>query len=266
MLSADVSWRDVDAREWANLWRFINDERYRPNRLYALLDNGEPVALVDERHGQVSLDRSVDWRQPDAAAAELQRRHEVDQVIAVEVSELEALWEDQQRSYRIDEDYDVYVLRLLETAERTRREAVCAPPELPAGRFRTIDYAKLLGLVANLESGESFVASVHNGAERWWSIAGVVEAGKIVTLTSSQGLFDPHDQLETLPWLEDTARLTSACEAHLGRVGLGVFVQLDVLAVLLEAVDLASALQHAERDGKARLRPWPPRVAAPEQA
>jgi hypothetical protein len=255
MLSADVSWIDVDAREWANLWRFINDERYQPNRLYALLDNGEPVALVDERRGQVALDRNVDWRRPDAAAAELQRRHKVDQVIAIEVSALETLWEEQQRSYRFDEDYDAYVFRLLATAEQTRRAAVCAPPELPAGRFRTVDYAKILELVANLESGESFVAAVYDGAERWWSIAGVVEGGKIVALTSSQGLFDPEDRLEALPWADDAARLTSACEARLGPVGLGVFVQFDVLALLLDAVELAPALREAERDGKAWLNP-----------
>jgi hypothetical protein len=257
MLSADVSWIDVDAREWANLWRFINDERYQPNRLYALLDNGEPVALVDERRGQVALDRKVDWRRPDAAAAELQRRHKVDQVIAIEVSDLETLWEEQQRSYRFDEDYDAYVFRLLATAEQTRRAAVCAPPELPAGRFRTVDYAKILELVANLESGESFVAAVYDGAERWWSIAGVVEAGKIVSLTSSQGLFDAEERMEALSWLDDAARLASACEARLGPVCLGVFVQLDALALLLQAVELAPALRQAEHDGKALLSPWP---------
>jgi hypothetical protein len=259
MLSADVSWIDVDAREWANLWRFINDERYRPNRLYALLDNGEPVALVDERRGQVALDRSVDWRRPEAAAAELQRSHAVDQVIAIEVGELEALWEEQQRGYRFDEDYDTYVLRLLATAEQARRAAVCAPPELPAHRFRTVDYAKILELLANLDSGKSFVAAVYDGAERWWSIAGVVEAGKIVSLTSSQGLFDPEDRLEALPWTGDAARLSSACDARLGPVGLGAFVQLEVLAPLLAADELAPALEQAERDGKALLSPWPNR-------
>jgi hypothetical protein len=259
MLSADVSWIDVDAREWANLWRFINDERYQPNRLYALLDNGAPVALVDERRGQLALDRSVDWQRPDSAAAELQQRHEVDQVIAIEVSALETLWEEQQRGYRFDEDYDTYVFRLLATAEQTRRAAVCAPVELPANRFRTVDYAKILELVANLESGESFVAAVYDGAERWWSIAGVVEAGKIGSLTSSQGLFDPEASLEALPWTRDAARLTSACDARLGPVGLGVFVQLEVLAPLLDAVELAPALEQAERDGKALLSPWPNR-------
>jgi hypothetical protein len=264
MLSADVSWVDVDAREWANLWRFINDERYQPNRLYVLLDNGAPVALVDERSGQVALDRSIDWQRPHVAAAEQRRRHEVDQVIAIEVRELEALWEEQQRNYRFDEDYDSYVFRLLATAEQTRRAAVCAPLELPANRFRTVDYAKILELVANLESGESFVAAVYDGAERWWSIAGVVEAGKIVALTSSQGLFDPEARLEALAWRGDAARLTSACEARLGPVGLGVFVQLEVLAPLLDAVELAPALEQAERDAKAVLSPWPVRsVKAP---
>jgi hypothetical protein len=257
MLSGDVSWIDVDAREWANLWRFINDERYQPNRLYALLDNGEPVALVDERRGRLALDRSVDWRRPDAAAADLHRRHEVDQVIAIEVSELEALWDEQQRSYRFDEDYDTYVFRLLATAEQTRRAAVCVPADLPADRFRSVDYAKILELVANLGSGESFVAAVYDDAERWWSIAGVVEAGKIVTLTSSQGLFDPEDRLEALAWVDDAARLVSACEARLGPVCLGVFVQLDALASLLRAVELAPALRQAEHDGKALLSPWP---------
>jgi hypothetical protein len=257
MLSADVSWIDVDAGEWANLWRFINDERYRPNRLYALLDNGEPVALVDERQGQVALDRSVDWRRPEAAAAELQRRHGVDQVIAIEVSELESLWEEQQRSYRFDEDYDTYVLRLLATAEQTRRAAVCAPAELPAHRFRTIDYAKILDLVANLESGASFVAAVYDGAKRWWSIAGVVESGSIVELTSSQGLLDARDQLEAVPWVDDAARLTSACEARLGPVGIGVFVQLDVLARVVQAAELSPALAQAAREGNALLSPWP---------
>jgi hypothetical protein len=257
VLSADVSWIDVDAHEWANLWRFLNDERYQPNRLYALLDNGAPVALVDERHGQVAIDPSVDWRRPDTAAAELQRRPEVDQVIAIEVGELEALWEEQQRTYRLDEDYDTYVLRLLASAEETRRSAICAPAELPAHRFRTVDYGKIVDLVANLESGESFVAAVYDGAERWWSIAGVVETGKIVTLTSSQGLFDPHDRLEALAWADDAARLASACEVRLGPVGLGVFVQLDVLVPLLQAVELSPALVQAERDGNALLGPWP---------
>jgi hypothetical protein len=257
MLSADVSWIDVDAREWANLWRFINDERYQPNRLYALLDNGEPVALVDERRGQVPLDRILDWGRPEKATAELLLRHDVDQVIAIEISELEALWEEQQRSYRTDEDYDSYVLRLLATSEETRRMAVCAPPEVPAHHFRTVDYVQLLTLVEKLESGESFVAAVYDGDERWWSAAGLVEAGKIVTLTSSQGLFDPHERTDAPRWLDDAAGLTAACEARLGPVGLGVFVQLDVLAFLLQAVELEPALRQAERHGKASLRPFP---------
>jgi hypothetical protein len=94
--------------------------------------------------------------------------------------------------------------------------------------------------------------TVFDADELWWSLAGLIRDGKIVRLTSSQGLLAPGATLDPA-WLDAHDVLVAACAETLGPVRFALALQLSAFDALLRTDDLGRALSEAVEDGSAGL-------------
>jgi hypothetical protein len=244
MLSASVVWEDIDAAQWANLWRFIHAPNRFPTRAIAILEGGLPVALVSGATGQVSLDV---WPHDEpslaAVAARLRKELGVDQVILVEHSVLSSLWDEQQRFLDAEDDYDDYLFAVRYLTDLMLIEqAVCAPATIEG--FPAIPYEQARAYIANSVGADgSFLITVFDRDELWWSLAGLIEDHGIVRLTSSQGLLPPGAEAANRPWRQAASALVEACESTLGPVRLSLSFQLDAFEAVLRASNVSQAIK-----------------------
>ncbi len=240
MLSAVVDWRDIDVRQWANLWHLLHDPNRQPARIVALLDHDVPVAVIHDRDGPYDL--SV-WPTSapsvEAAARTLLATCRVGQVIVIERDALDELWDAQTRAYSREDDYDTYLARCQDIlADMLQRRAVIVPsgPGPLVDAAQTIPYGDLRALLGETPpTFGSFLFTVFNGRDLWWSVAGRLDAGKIAVLTSSHGLNGvAHVEV---PYrgspLEQHERLVEACAKDLGPVSLSRTMQLEEFVELL---------------------------------
>jgi hypothetical protein len=249
LLSASVVWEDIDAAQWANLWRFIHSPGRTPTRAIGLLEAGVPVALVSGASGQVPLDIwPYDEPSLDAVANRLRKELRVDQVILVESSVLSALWDEQQRFLNSEDDYDDYLFAIRFLTDRMLAEqAVCAPAPTIKG-FPAIPFEQFRAYIAESVGPEgSFLITVFDRDALWWSVAGRVVDGSIVRLTSSQGLFPPDAPPPHAPWHQANAALVQACETTLGPVHLALSFQLAAFEAVLRGSDLSRAIARFTR-------------------
>jgi hypothetical protein len=250
VLSASVVWDDIDAGQWANLWRFIHSPDRFPTRAIGLLRAGVPIALVSGRSGQVPLDAwPHDEPSLDSVAERLRKELEVDQVILIEESSLSALWDEQQRFLDPEDDSDDYLFAIRYLTDLMITEhAVCAPAADIKG-FAPIPYEQIRDYIAAAVGAEgSFLITVFDRDSLWWSLAGLVSDESIVRLTSSQGLFPP-DELPTsqLAWRQANDALFQACGNTLGPVRLAISIQLSAFEAVLRASNLPRAIDRLAR-------------------
>lgn len=249
MLSTSVVWEDIDAAQWANLWRFIHSPDRTPTRAIGLLEAGAPIALVSGASGQVPLDIwPYDEPDLDAVAEQLRKELKVDQVILVESSVLTSLWDEQQRFLDFEDDYDDYLFAIRFLTERMLAEqAVCAPAPTIKG-FPAIPYEQFRAYIAEAVGAEgSFLITVFDSDALWWSLAGRVVDGSIVRLTSSQGLFPPDSPPLPASWHQANAALVQACEATLGPVRLALSFQLAAFEAVLRGSNVSRAIARFTR-------------------
>jgi hypothetical protein len=265
VLSHALQWIDIDSEQWGHVWDLLYGPARQPVRLYGLLDHGAPAALVHTRLGPLA--RAI-W--PDGApslpktAAVLRERAGVEQVILVERRALAALWDRQQRAYRPDLDYEQYTVQLgAMTADLLREQAVCDPPMSALTAYPPIRYEALFDLLRCALGDEGhFLLAAFAGNEIWFSLAGSVAHGKVVTLTSTLGLFPPGVCWSDDDWKWGYRLLLSACAERLGPPSLGIFLDVETFKRLPFAAEPALLLREAAEKGSAVLDPWPAGLSA----
>lgn len=236
MLSSAVAWRDIDPGQWANLWTLLHNPGQTPHRLYALLDDGAPVSLVDSVRGPLPLDTwPTQARTVTEAATTLHRRHDA-QVIAIDVKVLEEVWDRQTRAYRPDDDYDTYAARCQALLTHTLSEhAVVVPPGTSINPAHGIPYGDLsLLLGPNPPRSGCFVITVFDGDTLWWSLVGRLNDHQVDLITSSNGL-NGHSGPAGGSASARHKHLVAACTSELGPVTLSHTMQLAEFAHLLSS-------------------------------
>jgi len=257
MLSEHVQWVDLDNEQWARLWNLLYGPDRQPVRLYGLLDAGKPVALVHSRRGQLSLRHWPGIGRLEDAAEHFYRAMDVDQVILVERSAIKDLWDRQQRAYNHD-DYDDYALRLTAMTEAmVSEQAICVPDRLSLPACPAVRFGPLIDLIRHrVEESTSFLLMAFRDNAIWFSLAGRVQDGKIVTLTTSQGLAEPGTPAPEGEWRVVYGDWLKACASRLGKPSIGIFLDIEAFRGLPFADDPISYLMEAQNSGQAILDPW----------
>jgi hypothetical protein len=258
MLSEHVQWVDLDNEQWARLWNLLYGPDRQPVRLYGLLDAGKPVALMHARRGQLSLREWPRMGGLQDVAEHFYRAMDVDQVILVERSAIKDLWDRQQRAYDRDEDYDDYALRLSAMTEAmVSEQAICVPDRLSLPARPPVRFGPLIDLIRHgVEESTSFLLMAFQDNAIWFSLAGRVQDGKIVTLTTSQGLTEPGRPPPEGEWRVVYRDWLKACASRLGTPSLGIFLDVEAFRGLPFADDPVSHLMEAQSNGRAILDPW----------
>ena len=258
MLSEYVQWVDLDNKQWARLWSLLYGPERQPVRLYGLLDAGKPVALVHSRRGQLSLRHWPGMGRLQDVAEHFYRALDVDQVILVERSAIKDLWDRQQRAYDLDDDYDDYALRLTAMTEAmVSEQAICVPDLLTLPARPPVRFGPLIDLIRHrVEESTSFLLMAFQNNTIWFSLAGRVQDGKIVTLTTSQGLTELGTAAPAGDWRVVYRDWLKACAARLSKPSVGIFLDVEAFRGLPFADDPVSYLMKAQNSGRAILDPW----------
>src|SRR5260370_26874058 len=78
------------------------------------------------------------------------------------------------------------------TASLLQEDAICDPQLSELASYPPVPYDALFDLLSRaLGDHEHFVLAAFPGAAIWFSMAGSVARGKLVALTTTQGLFPP---------------------------------------------------------------------------
>jgi hypothetical protein len=143
------------------------------------------------------------------------------------------------------------------TADLLDGQAICDPPLSALTAYPSIRFDALFELLRRaLGDVGHFVLAAFAGDAIWFSLAGTVAGGTVVTLTSSLGLMPPGTTWLGADWRADYRRLLRACDERLGPPALGVFLDVNTFKRLPFAADPVALLRAAAADGGAILDPW----------
>ncbi len=255
MIDENLVMLDMDPRQFRRLYDLAVPLK-KPRRIIVLHDSGQVVKAYDTEHG-LRPDLRAPIGEPEKRAREIfDSEPGVFEVLLLERAAMREYFAALQATYTAAESADEYYDRCFRARGNYPGRIVKYPPHFPGLQYLGIDWDDVRAFVQQYIPSDSWLLfAAFEGDRIWMSWIIGLSGGQVVRVASSDAITELDASLSG--WRTRYRELVDACNARLGPVSVGLFMDRDTFAQLIGAKNKGGAFLRAVGEGRIIADPVP---------